>query len=100
MRAYRVQYDERAWADLRSLYEYIAGRSSHAVANAYVQRIRAKCSSLEIAPKRGTKRDDLGPSHRSVGFEKSATILFRVDDDAAQVTILGVFYRGREMAQD
>lgn len=97
MRTYRVEYDEQARSDFRNLYEYIAGQSGHVLANAYIQRILNKCDSLELAPKRGKKREDIGPNIRSVGFEKRATILFVVEDDIARVKILGVFYGGREV---
>ena len=99
MRLYRVEYDPRAQADVENLFEYIAGHSSHDIAEAYIQRIRHTCSSLELAPKRGKKRENIGPNMRAMGFEKRITILFEVEDEIARVTILGVFYGGREVTR-
>jgi len=46
-------------------------------------------------PKRGTRRDDLGPGLRAVGFERRATIVFRVEKDA--VDIVRILYGGRDL---
>jgi plasmid stabilization system protein ParE len=39
-------------------------------------------------------RDDIRPGLRVVGFERRATIAFRVEDD--RVTILRIFHGGRD----
>ena len=49
--------------------------------------------SLATFPQRGTKRDDLAPGIRIIGFERRATIAFRVEDDT--VRIVRIFYGGR-----
>jgi hypothetical protein len=46
-------------------------------------------------PERGTKRDDLRPKLRTVGFRRRATILFEVDFAVRRVVIHGVYYAGR-----
>jgi toxin ParE1/3/4 len=84
----------RAAADLLSLYNYIAESSGFARAAEYIARIEATCTGLADFPLRGTQRDDLEPCIRSLGFERRATIIFRVDDDI--VRIVRVFYAGRD----
>ncbi len=49
--------------------------------------------SLATAPERGTRRDDLFPGLRTVGFERRVTIAFRVLDQ--QVEIVTIAYGGR-----
>jgi toxin ParE1/3/4 len=45
-------------------------------------------------PNRGTRRDDLRPSLRVIGFERRVTIAFHVS--ASAVTIDRIFYGGRD----
>ena len=60
----------------------------------YISRIEAACMALATFPERGTKRDDLEPGIRTIGFERRATIAFRVEDNT--VRIVRVFYAGRD----
>lgn len=43
---------------------------------------------------RGTRRDDIRPGLRTVGFERRATIAFKVL--AREVVIVRIFYGGRD----
>jgi toxin ParE1/3/4 len=45
-------------------------------------------------PERGTRRDDLSPGLRIVGYRRRATIAFTVESDA--VIIQGIFYGGQD----
>jgi toxin ParE1/3/4 len=91
---YKVSFRPDAEADLFALYRYISDRSGPVRAGDYISRIEAACMNLATFPERGTKRDDLGPGIRTVGFERRATIAFRVEDDA--VRIVRIFYAGRD----
>jgi hypothetical protein len=62
-----------------------------------LSRIEQYCLGFSLAPERGSRRDDLGRGIRIVGFERSATIMFQVDIRLREVTILGVYYRGRNI---
>ena len=94
MRTAKVVFDTAAQADIFALYEYIAEAAGLKRAGIYVDRIHAACMALSTFPERGTRRDDLSPGVRTIGFERRATIAFRVE--AEIVTILGVFYGGRD----
>jgi toxin ParE1/3/4 len=48
-----------------------------------------------LASHRGTRRDDIRPGLRVVGFERRVTIAFHVDDTT--VTIDRILYGGREI---
>ncbi|MDZ4366104.1 MAG: type II toxin-antitoxin system RelE/ParE family toxin [Afipia sp.] len=48
-------------------------------------------------PERGTRRDDLSPGLRIVGFERRVTIAFVVEED--EVIVLNILYGGRELPE-
>jgi toxin ParE1/3/4 len=84
-----------AQADLESIYDYIAEQASSGVALRYVERVYRYCASFDIGAERGTKRDDLRPGLRTVGFERRITIAFHVEPHT--VTIDRVLYGGRDL---
>ncbi len=90
MRKYKVEIRGPAEDDLLHLYQTIATEAGIAVAGDYVDRIEAACLALETSPLRGTRRDDVLPGLRTVGFERRATIVFRVH--GSRVSILRIFY--------
>jgi toxin ParE1/3/4 len=88
-----VVFAHGARDDLRSIYRHIAQKSPVA-ADRFVNAIVDHCMKLDRFPQRGTKRDDLRPRLRTIGFRRRATIAFRVDGNVA--TILRVFYGGQD----
>lgn len=84
--------------DLVALYQYIAENSSPNRAAAYIGRIEHACMSLADFPFRGTKRDDLHPGVRIIGFERRVSIAFVVEGE--RVRILRIFYGGRDFPED
>jgi toxin ParE1/3/4 len=90
-----VVFSPEAQDDLRRLSLYIAERSGASRALAYLDRIEASCLGLGDFPERGTRRDDLWPGLRTMGFERRVTIAFTVATEA--VTILRVLYGGRDL---
>src|SRR6266851_5845686 len=78
MKKREVSFRPIAEADLFALYRYIANEAGHAVASAYIDRIELACMALETFPERGTRRDDIRPGLRTMGFERRATIVFQV----------------------
>ena len=93
--AYEVVFAPEERDDLLKLYDYIAARSGPARARAYVDRILAYCLGFETFPERGTRRDDLRPGLRVVGFGRRVTIAFHISDGT--VTIDRVLYAGRDL---
>lgn len=94
MKRFKVSFRPRAEQDLFDLYQYISEKSGLSVAGGYIERIEAACLALATFPERGTKRDDIRPGLRTIGFERRATIAFRVDK--AEVVIIRVFYGGQD----
>jgi toxin ParE1/3/4 len=91
----RVVFSPQAQDDLRQLSLYIAEHSGSARALAYLGRIEAFCLDLQHFPERGSRRDDLWPGMRTMGFERRVTVACIVEADA--VTILRILYGGREL---
>src|SRR5271169_5000549 len=94
MKKFEIVFRPLAEADLFELYRYIAGESGSEIAGAYIDRIEAACMALETFPERGTKRDDIRPGLRAIGFERRATIVFQVKK--TEVVIVRIFYGGQD----
>ena len=85
---------DEASRDLTELAVYIASQSGETVANRYLDRLYAACTALARFPERGTKRDDIASGLRTVGFERRATIVFRIFK--TRVEIVTIAYAGRD----
>lgn len=94
MRKREVSFRPLAEADLFGLYRYIAKAAGFDVAGAYIDRIEAACMALASFPERGTRRDDIRPGLRILGFERRATIVFQVG--RAEVVIVRIFHGGQD----
>ena len=94
MRKFELSFRPLAEADLFGLYRYIAQEAGHEVAGAYIDRIEAACKALVTFPRRGTRRDEIRPGLRTMGFERRATIVFQVR--RAEVMIVRIFYGGQD----
>jgi toxin ParE1/3/4 len=92
---FKVHFRPAARPDLFSLYGFIAPHSGRGRAGHYIDRIEAACQRLATFPERGTRRDDLAPGLRIIGFERRATIMFRIEPD--RVEIVRVLYGGRNI---
>jgi toxin ParE1/3/4 len=93
--AYRVTFVPEAQAQLLAIYDYIAGEAGPAVGLAFTTAIVDYCESFTTFPNRGTRRDDLRPGLRTIGFRRRVTIAFDVDSDT--VAIIGILYGGRDI---
>lgn len=96
MTPYEVFFAPEAGDQLEELFLYIAGQTSATTARRYTSGIVAYCEST--FPKRGAMRDDIRPGLRTTHYKGRTVIAFAVDDAAMQVSILGVFYGGRDYA--
>jgi toxin ParE1/3/4 len=93
--AHKVVFRPTARADLKSLYLYIADEAGDERAGVYLGRLEVACMSLQTLPERGSVRDRVLPGLRIIGFERSASIAFRVTGDT--VEILRILQRGRDI---
>ena len=90
---YDVAFSVEAEMQLREIESYLAERFYPANAERFIQRLAQACLSLGAAPHRGTKRDDLISGLRTIGFERRATIYFKLVEDG--VLIVSISYGGR-----
>ena len=94
--SYRVALTPAARDDLIAIRDWIAVEAqSYEVADAYVNRIKARIGTLADFPGRGSPRGDLGPNFRSIAFERRRTIIYRVEGDV--VRILRVLDASRDL---
>lgn len=93
--ARRVVFAPEAQADLLALYDAVAGDGSEERALNYTERIESVCLRLGSFPERGTRRDDIRPGLRVIGFERRVAIAFHVTE--ALVTIDRILYGGRDL---
>jgi toxin ParE1/3/4 len=98
--AFEVIISAAANADLIAIYDYIAAQAGDPIASRFIDRIEAYVLGFADVPERGTKRDDLRPGLRTVGFRRRATILFEVDRAKRHVVIQGIYYGGRSFDDD
>jgi toxin ParE1/3/4 len=96
--AYRIIYRPEARQELRDLYQYITEAAGVPVAGSYLDGIVDLIEGLQTFPKRGTERTEMLPGLRIIGYKRSASIAFVVDE--TEVIILGVFYGGRNITAD
>jgi toxin ParE1/3/4 len=92
----KVGFTPGAQEDLFHLQSYIAARSGQKRAIAYCERIHAYCMGLSAFSEIGTRRFDLRPGLRIVGFKKRVAIAFHVTADT--VIIDRILYGGRDLA--
>ncbi|PWR21501.1 type II toxin-antitoxin system RelE/ParE family toxin [Zavarzinia aquatilis] len=90
----RVVFTPRAEQQLDTLYTYIATAAGEQRAESFAGRIVAHCQGFGDLPQRGTRRDDIAPGLRIVGFRRRVTIAFLVEPEV--VVIVGIFYGGQD----
>lgn len=93
--AVRVRFRPAALTDLFDLYAHIAEHSGRERAGAYIDRLEAACQRLAEFPERGTRRDDLRPGLRTLGFQRQASIVFQIEDDGVEIG--RILYGGRNL---
>jgi len=94
VKSFEVIFTRLAEQHVNELHAYISEHSNEERAYNYVGRIVECCKTLATFPQRGTKRDDVLPGLRVIGFERRVSIAFLVTADT--VLIEGIFYGGRD----
>ena len=93
MKPRTVVYAPEAAQDLLGLFDHIADAASPSIAAGYLGRIRVWLEGFSTASERGTRRDDVRPGLRIIGFERRLTVAFTVNEDS--VVIQRVFSGGQ-----
>jgi toxin ParE1/3/4 len=97
---FRVVFSPESRTELEELKSYIAARESHRVAAKYLNRLKAFCRELAIAPHRGERRQGIKFNQRTIGFERLISIIFEVLEAEKIVNISGIRYAGRSLNQN
>ena len=97
MKVWRLVLSRRANADLAAIYGWVAESASETTADRYTARLQRFCLRLTRYPRRAEVRNDLFPGVRLIGFEKSVTVAFIVDEVRDEVRILRLLYRGQRL---
>jgi toxin ParE1/3/4 len=95
MRRLKVRFRPQAVADIENVYRYLlrAG-ATRVTAQRFVTRMRDRCLRIGNVPLGGRARDGLERGLRTVTFEHSAVIAYKVEEGAVRIT--NVFYGGRD----
>ena len=91
---YTVVFTPEAEEQLTKLYRYIKDEASPQIALRYTSAIVAHCEGFRELPRRAVPRDDIRPGLHITNYKGRAVIAFTVD--AERVSIIGVFYGGRD----
>jgi toxin ParE1/3/4 len=98
MREFAVVFSPEALGDLESIRAHIAEAASPLIADNFLEGLIRCCEGLRHAPHRGTVRNEIKQGLRIIGWRRTITIAFAVDDAALRVDVAGLFYRGRDVA--
>lgn len=96
MKEYAVVFSPEAEEQLAELYKYVAAAASPHAAERYISAIIDYCVTIGRLPHQGTRRDDINPGLCITNFKGNAVIVFGVNENDLVVTIVGVFYGGRD----
>ena len=87
MKRHPVEYRQTAMEDLQAIFEYVCVESSDVItASRYVDRIFEQCEKIGNSPHGYTERSDLRDGIRLVPFEKSAVILYVIENETVWIT--------------
>ena len=89
-----VVFSPEAEAQLVQLYDYIAVKTSPAVAETYTSAIVERCERLGDMLLAGVERDDIRRGLRTTFFRRRVVIAYAVG--AKAVTVLAIFRGGQD----
>ncbi|EJB08046.1 plasmid stabilization system protein [Rhizobium leguminosarum bv. trifolii WSM597] len=92
---YTVRLSVAARQDVDALLEYLVPRAGEAVAKNYIDRLQTFLEGFQSFPRRGTVRNEIRDGLRIVGFERSLSIAFSVEEET--VYILRIMSGGQEL---
>jgi toxin ParE1/3/4 len=91
---YSVVFTPEAEEQLVALYHYIEAAASAVIAERYTSAVVEYCEGLGTFPHRAVSRDDIRPGLRVTNYMGRVVIAYTVD--AESVSIIGLFYGGRD----
>lgn len=99
MKYYVVRLSPEAQTDLVKTHSNIVRKSGSVVtADRYIERVGAFLATLNVFPERGTVRNDVRTGLRIIGFERTASVAFVVEQD--DVVVLRLLAKGQEFDEE
>jgi plasmid stabilization system protein ParE len=101
---WKIEFDAKALRDLDSIYDHLVRsyvgfgetvREAFAHADRRFARLDRTLAGLMAAPFRGERHDDIVTGLRHLTRDRFI-LLFKVDEDAEVIRILGVFFGGED----
>jgi toxin ParE1/3/4 len=90
-----VRVRAHANQDIKDIFDWVVSESGHLqTAEKFIDRIYDACETLSEFPLKGRARDDLKQGVRTLPFERTAVIAYRVL--TGEVEVLNIFYGGRD----
>ncbi|OQP87622.1 plasmid stabilization protein [Rhizobium rhizosphaerae] len=97
MKRFTVRLSPEAQTDLVSIHANIVQKTGSVItADRYIERISIFLNSFDVFPERGTVRNEIRTGLRIVGFERSASVAFIVEEES--VIVLGIAPKGRQVS--
>jgi toxin ParE1/3/4 len=98
MSPYQIVLTPGADEDLANIREWIAADASARTAKNYTDDLLEHLAGFADAPHRGSVHDHLARGLRIVGWRRSITILFKVDERSKQVVVHAILSGGRDIS--
>ena len=94
MKRFKVSFRPLAEVDLFGLCRYIARKLDTTSPGLTSSASSKPADPSQFSPRRGTRRNDIRPGIRTLGFERRASIVFQVRK--TEVVIVRIFYGGQD----
>lgn len=95
--SFSVWFAPEVVAQLEAIETFITETGTAQAAIDFVDAIVSHCERLQTFPERGIRRDDVMPGLRTTHYHGNTIIAFVVDSQAKTVSIVGVYYGGRDI---
>lgn len=94
--SFSVCFAPEVAAQLEAIEKFAARTQTRKTAADFVDALISHCETFATFPLRGIRRDDLLPGLRISNYQGRTIIAFTVDMEASVVSIVGVYYGGRD----
>lgn len=94
--SFTVRFAPEVAAQLEAIEKFVSRTQTGKTAADFVEAIVNHCENFATFPLRGIRRDDLMPGLRISHYRGKTMIAFTVDIRESVVSIVGVYYGGRD----
>ncbi len=98
MARYLVTLTREADEDLAQIFQWVEASASARTAGAYTSELLDYVTGFADGPHRGTLQGLTPDSVRTVGWKRTITLVFKVDDTRRRVVFHAILYKGRDFS--